>query len=192
MQISKSFDSSEAGGGQSALFHGPGGEEPVFFGDGQFAVGFLLFVGHGGGDILQGRAYFPFDFEGRVEVGGGEFILLVFLDGHVGGFLRFFGHDPHVELADAIAHDVQFFVFFRAFVLLLHDPFEAAGEFNEEVGTGVVLLVELHELCDVDGGREELLGVVLGSRTDRLDALDVVVLEGALELFKRRRGVEHW
>jgi hypothetical protein len=36
----------------------------------------------------------------------------------------------------------------------------------------------------VDGGGEEFLGVVLGGGGDGLYALDVVVFEGALDLFE--------
>lgn len=140
--ISKSFNSTKSRGGEAALLHGPGGEEAVLFGDGEFAVGLFLLLGHGGSNILQRRTYLlPPDFERRVEVRCRKIVLLVLFHRGEAALLEFLRHDLDVELANAVAHDVQdLLVFLGAFVVLLHDALEAAGELDEEVGAGVVLL----------------------------------------------------
>lgn len=79
----------------------------MFFGHCQLGICLFLLLGHGWRDILEGRANIgPLDLKGRVEVGGWNIILLVFLDGGVrGGCI--FALNLYIKIANAVAHDVQ-------------------------------------------------------------------------------------
>jgi hypothetical protein len=158
----------------------------MFFRDCQLGVGLFLFLGHGRGDVLQGRPNLrPPNLQRSIEVRGGDIVLLVLLNG---GVLdgRIFGLNLYIKIANAVAHDVQHLLILRPLlVLLLHDAFEAIALLEEGLGTGAFLLGRLEELCDVDGRAEELeLVGFLEFWTDVVVCF--VVLVGLVDAFDHR------
>ena len=152
---SKSFDSPEPWGGEAALFHSPRGQQTMLFRDCELCVSLFLFLGHRRGDILQGRPNLsPPNLERSIEVGGGDIILLVLLNGRVLNRCILW-LNLYIKVANAVAHNVQHLLVLRAFlVVLFHDAFEAIALLEEGLGAGAFLLGHLEELGNVDGGAE--------------------------------------
>lgn len=129
----------------------------MLFRDGQLGIGLFLFLSHGRGDILEGRPNLsPPNLERSIEVGGGDIIFLVLLDG---GVLdgRILGLNLYIKIVNAVAHDVEHLPIIRPLlVVLFYDALEAIALLEEGLGTGALLLGHLEELSDVDGRTEEL------------------------------------